>query len=88
MSDVQSTVFAIIAKEISIDVATIHLESTLKDLKIDSFDAVQIVFEIEDHYQITLPDRDPRFDTASVGGLVRAVEVILAQPAAGAAKTR
>ncbi|HEX6833577.1 MAG TPA: GNAT family N-acetyltransferase [Rudaea sp.] len=62
-----------------IDINKITLDSTLKDLEIQSLDAVQIIFEIEDHYKITLPDRDPNFDTESVKGLVDAVERLLAE---------
>ena len=79
MSSVQDTVFDIIAKESGIDRARITPEATLKDLEIQSLDAVQIIFEIEDHYKINLPDRDPNFDTESVKGLVEAVEKLVAQ---------
>ncbi len=85
MSEVQDTVFGIIAKEANIDVSKISLDSTLKQLEIQSLDAVQIIFEIEDHYKITLPDRDPNFDTESVKGLVEAVEKLVAEKAAAPA---
>ena len=85
MSSVQETIFGIIAKEAGIDIGKITLDSTLKDLEIQSLDAVQIIFEIEDHYKITLPDRDPNFDTESVKGLVDAVDRLVAEKQAGAA---
>ncbi|HET7557568.1 MAG TPA: phosphopantetheine-binding protein, partial [Rhodanobacteraceae bacterium] len=75
--DVQQTVFGIIAREASIDEAKITPQSTLKDLEIPSLDAIQIIFEIEDHYKIQMPDRDPNFDTESVGGLVDTVRKLL-----------
>ena len=78
MSDVQDTIFGIISKEAGVDINKITLDSTLKDLEIQSLDAVQIIFEIEDHFKITLPDRDPNFDTDSVKGLVEAVEKLVA----------
>ena len=78
MSQVQDTVFDIIARESGIDRARITPQSTLKELEIQSLDAVQIIFEIEDHFKITMPDRDPDFDTESVGGLVDAVEKLIA----------
>lgn len=82
MSDnVADTIFAIIAKEANIDRAKITLDSTLKDLEIQSLDAVQILFEIEDHFKIAMPDRDPNFDTESVKGLVETVEKLLADKA-------
>jgi acyl carrier protein len=79
MSSVQDTVFDIIAKESGIDRARITPEATLKDLEIQSLDAVQIIFEIEDHFKITMPDRDPDFDTESVRGLVDAVGKLVAE---------
>jgi len=75
---IQDTIFGIIAKEANIDAGKITLDSTLKELDIQSLDAVQIIFEIEDHFKITLPDRDPNFDTESVKGLVEAVEKLVA----------
>mgnify|MGYP001595093683 CR=1 FL=1 len=82
MSRVQDTVFDIIAKESGIDREKITPEATLKDLDIQSLDAVQILFEIEDHFKVTMPDRDPNFDTESVKGLVETVEKLLAEQAA------
>jgi acyl carrier protein len=80
--DVKQTVFSIIAKEAGIEESKVTLDSTLKDLEIPSLDAIQIIFEIEDHFKIQLPDRDPNFDTESVKGLVDTVEKLLAQKAA------
>jgi acyl carrier protein len=85
MSSVRETIFAIISKEAGIDPGKISLDSTLKQLEIQSLDAVQIIFEIEDHYKITLPDRDPNFDTESVKGLVEAVERLVAEKQSAAA---
>ena len=83
MSDqVADTIFDIIAKEANIDRARITLDSTLKDLEIQSLDAVQILFEIEDRFKVTMPDRDPDFDTESVKGLVDTVQKLLAAQAA------
>ncbi|HJT97398.1 MAG TPA: phosphopantetheine-binding protein [Rhodanobacteraceae bacterium] len=79
MSSVQDTIFDIIATESGIDRSKITLDSTLKDLEIQSLDAVQILFEIEDHFKITMPDRDPNFDTESVKGLVETVEKLSAE---------
>ena len=82
MSSVQDTIFDIIAKESGIDRAKITPDATLKDLEIQSLDAVQILFEIEDHFKITMPDRDPNFDTESVKGLIETVEKLVAEQSA------
>ena len=79
MENTQDTIFAIIAKEAHIPLEKITLQSTLKDLEIDSLDVVQIIFELEDRFGITLPDKDPAIDTESVSGLVAAVERLLAE---------
>jgi acyl carrier protein len=83
MSSVQDTVFDIIARESGIDRERITPDATLKALEIQSLDAVQIIFEIEDHFKITKPDRDPNFDTESVKGLVDAVEQLVAGQTTG-----
>ncbi|HET7593315.1 MAG TPA: acyl carrier protein [Rhodanobacteraceae bacterium] len=80
--DVQPMVFSIIAREAAIDEDGVELDATLKDLGIRSLDRAQIVFAIEDHFRIQIPDRDPDFDTRSVSGLVDAVEKLLAEQAA------
>lgn len=80
--NIRQTVFSIIAKEAGIDESKVTLDSTLKDLEIPSLDAIQIIFEIEDHFKIQMPDRDPNFDTESVKGLVETVEKLLADKAA------
>ena len=79
MSSVKDTIYDIIAKESGIDREKITPEATLKDLEIQSLDAVQILFEIEDHFKITMPDRDPNFDTESVNGLVETVEKLVGE---------
>ncbi len=84
MDITQDAIFAIIAKEAHIPVEKISLESTLKDLEIDSLDVVQIIFELEDRFGITLPDRDPTVDTDSVRGLVAAVERLIVEKNAAA----
>lgn len=75
---IEDDVRRIIATEMDLDPARITREATLKQLEIPSLDAIEIIFKLEEHFDITLPDRDPNFDTDSVGGLVDAVEQALA----------
>lgn len=75
---VQEQIFKIIAEHGKIDASQIKPESTLKDLNIASLEAIEIIFDIEEHFDITMPDRDPNFDTDSAQGLVEAVETALA----------
>ena len=85
MSTVQDTVFDIIAKESGVDRNLVTPDATLKDLKIESLDAVQIIFEIEDHFKITMPDHDPNIDSGSLSALVEVVEKLVAAKDAPAA---
>ncbi|MBZ0223301.1 MAG: acyl carrier protein [Dokdonella sp.] len=85
MASVQDTVFDIIAKEANIDRAKITPQATLKDLEIQSLDVVQIIFEIEDHFKITMPDHDPNIDSGSLSALVEVVEKLVAAKDAPAA---
>lgn len=79
MSNVQQDIFEIIAKQAKIDLATITTDSTLKDLGVASLDAIEVIFDIEEHFGIDLPNEDTDFETGTVGHLVEAVERQLAQ---------
>jgi acyl carrier protein len=80
----QQEVFEIISKQAKIDISTITPESTLKDLGVASLDAIEVIFDIEEHFNINLPNEDTDFETGTVGHLVEAVDRQLAQkPANG-----
>ncbi|GLQ92117.1 acyl carrier protein [Dyella acidisoli] len=82
MSNVQQEVSEIISKQAKIDISTIKVESTLKDLGIASLDAIEVIFDIEEHFNITLPNEDVNFESGTVGDLTAAVERLLAQKSA------
>lgn len=81
----QQQIFDLIAKQAKIDVATIKPESTLKDLGIASLEAIELIFDIEEHFNITFPDQQgANFDTDTTQSLVDAVQKALDdKPAAG-----
>jgi acyl carrier protein len=78
----QQEVFEIISKQAKIDISTITPESTLKDLGVASLDAIEVIFDIEEHFNINLPNEDTDFETGTVGHLVEAVDRQLAQKSA------
>jgi acyl carrier protein len=82
MSTQQET-FEIIAKQAKIDIDTIKVESTLKDLGIASLDAIEVIFDLEEHFDVTLPNEDTDFDNGTVGQLVEAIDRQLAAKSAG-----
>ena len=85
-ASVQEQVFKIIAEHGKVDLDKVTPTSTLKDLDIASLEAIEIIFDIEEHFDINMPDRDPDFDADSAQGLVDAVQEALAakQGSAGA----
>jgi len=78
----EQQICAIIAKHCAADAPPILPTFNLTDLGIDSLDGIEILFEIEEHFDVTLPERDPDFDPGSVQGLVDAVDAALASKAA------
>jgi acyl carrier protein len=79
----QQQIFDLIAKQAKIDVATIKPESTLKDLGIASLEAIELIFDIEEHFNITFPDQQgANFDTDTTQSLVDAVQKALDEKAA------
>jgi acyl carrier protein len=86
MSEVATKIIEIIAKEMKTEPGKITLESSLEDLKIESLDVVQIVFAIEEAYDITIPnDKDYELNTTlkTVGDIVKGVERLVAQKKSG-----
>jgi acyl carrier protein len=77
MSTQQET-FDIIAKQAKIDIATIKPESTLKDLGVASLDAIEVIFDLEEHFGVNLPNEDTNFESDTVGHLVDAIDRQLA----------
>jgi len=86
MSEIAQKIIEIIAKEMKTDQSTIKLESSLEDLKIESLDVVQIVFAIEETFDITIPNNDKEYELKTVSDIVRGVERLMAQKSGGAAK--
>jgi acyl carrier protein len=78
----QQEVFEIISKQAKIEIDTIKTESTLKDLGVASLDAIEVIFDIEEHFNINLPNEDTDFEAGTVGHLVEAVDRQLAQKSA------
>ena len=84
MSSTQEIIYDIIAKTCSIERTRITPESTLKDLDVHSLDAVQVLFEIEDRFNISVPEREDQYSAGTVRDLIDGVEVLLAAKAAAA----
>jgi acyl carrier protein len=82
---IQQQVFEIVAKAAKTDVSAITSESTLKDLGIASLEAIELIFDIEEHFDISFPDQQgANFDSDTAQSLVDAVQKALDAKAAAA----
>jgi acyl carrier protein len=75
--DVARIVVSAIAKNKKISPETITLESTLEELRIDSLDGLNLFFDLEEAFDITIPDESAR-TMRSVGQIVQGLEQLLA----------
>ena len=53
---IEEAAIAAIARQKNIDPRSIHLDSSLADLSISSLDAISIVYEIEEQFDIEVPN--------------------------------
>lgn len=84
MSSTEQIIFDIIAKTCSIERDRITLDATLKDLDVHSLDAVQVLFEIEDRFDVAVPEREDQYSAGTVRDLIEGVDQLLVAKAAAA----
>ncbi len=81
MSNVESDIFEIIADKAAVERDKIIGSASLQELEIESLDVVEIIFAIEEKFDIHVPfnanDQEMEFDT--VGDVVKAVENLIAE---------
>lgn len=83
MSLVTQQTYEIVAKYAKRDPETITPESTLKDLAIESLDAIEMIFDLEERFGINLPNEDTDLANGTMAQLVEAIERQLALKTAG-----
>ncbi len=76
--DVPSRVIAEIAAVKRIPIERVTIDSTFEELAIDSLDATNLLFVLEEEFGISIPDADARA-LRSVRDAVSGVERLLAQ---------
>ena len=83
MSDVAGDVIAIIAKKKRVDKPTVELTDRLLDLGLESLDAVEMIFDLEEKFDVEIPYNanavNVRTEFETVGEVVDAVEKLVAQ---------
>jgi acyl carrier protein len=79
MSDVTADVVAIIAKKLP-EPRELARDDRLEDLGLDSFSEVEIIFDIEEKFDIQIPynSNDSRLEFETVGQIVDAIQKLVA----------
>ena len=80
MKTASAHLIEIVAKRVQGRRAQVQLEDRLDDLGIESIDAVELIFDLEEKFDIRIPynanSAEPDF--ATVGDVVRAIENLVA----------
>ena len=81
MTDVTSDVIGIIAKKKRVDKPTVEITDRLEDLGLESLDAVEMIFDLEEKFDIQIPynANNPRTEFDNVGEVVRAIQQLVDQ---------
>ena len=77
MEDIAKRCIEIIAKSKNIPADTIHLDTTFEQLNIDSLDKINISFEVEEAFDIAIPD-EALGNLKNVGDVVNGVAQLIA----------
>jgi acyl carrier protein len=80
MDDVAADVIAIIAKRLPAEKRDLGMTDRLEDLGIDSFGAVEMIFDLEEKFdvQISYNSNDARLDLETVGDVIGAIKNLVA----------
>jgi acyl carrier protein len=79
--DLIERVRSVVAKNKGIPVDAVSLDSTFVDLGMDSLDAVNLLFALEEEFDVSIPDSEAR-TINSVRGMVEGVETLLKKKSA------
>ena len=79
MSDVARDVIAIIAKKKRTDKPTVELSDRLEDLGLESLDTVELIFDLEEKFDIRIPynANNARAEFDTVGEVIDAIQQLV-----------
>jgi acyl carrier protein len=75
MSDVATDVMSVIKKKIRVDRSEITMDDRLADLGLESLDALELVFDLEEKFEIEIP---VNANDAQIGGFEKVSDVVAA----------
>lgn len=84
MAQIAEKIMDIIAKEAKLDRAALTLDTRLDQLKIESLDLVQILFAIEDEFDVYVPYNDEAYKLETLNDVVEGVSRLMAEKKAEA----
>ncbi|MBL8706643.1 MAG: acyl carrier protein [Rhodospirillales bacterium] len=79
MADIADRIVEIIAKEAKLDASKLTLDTRLEELKIESLDLVQILFAIEDEFDVYVPYNDEAYKLETLRDVVDGVNRLIAE---------
>ena len=81
MADVAEDVVAIIRKKVPNGTQDIHMTDNLQALGLESIDALEMIFDLEEKFGIQIPynANSAATDFSTVGDVVRAIERLVAE---------
>ncbi len=77
--EIRDKIFDIFAKEANLDRESLTLDAKLEDLDIESLDMVQILFGIEEAFDVYVPQDDDSFKLETMRDVVEGVKDLMAQ---------
>ncbi len=76
--DIANKVIEKFAEYKEVPAADISTETTIAELGMDSLDAMNLIFELEEEFDLSIPDEDV-FEMKTVGEIVKGVEQLIAK---------
>ena len=81
---VQDRIVEIIAEQAVLDIEEVNLEATIEDLGLDSLGLVEMIFAIEESFDISVPynanePSESDFDISNVKAVIAGVEKLISE---------
>lgn len=84
MTEIRDRIIQIIAEQAMLDPSELKLDMSPQDIGIDSMGLVELIFAIEEEFDISVPfnANEPEksdFDVSTLGAIIQAVEKLVAE---------
>jgi acyl carrier protein len=79
--EINDRILEIVARHAKVDISKLTPTSTFKDLAVSSLTAIEVIFEIEERFDITFPDQDANLATDTLQQLIDITTAALSRKA-------